>query len=672
MGEELGGKPDQPFRIGDLERLNEELKQLREILKKKRAERERARREGRRYQVDLTPEIERLGRFLTEVQRISEKLKEAPPPRSGPKPAQTDALGSILEKVRAEIEGEKKKLEAEREAREQERSKHEQELQLLREEVRKNKDLLGQVQTSLGSAVTRVIERSEDLQRQPEAQEQAQKEPATVPTTSTSTAQTKPNLSTETAASVKTAHEAESQPQLGRVEEAKREFQVHVTDEFSAMKSEFQRLREQLSKEQETLDSKRRQLDLERKEIEEDRRTLQANIAETFTATRSELERLREQISRKQEELEAKQREVYEEKTKLDEERRLLKERAADVENERLRYDTRKMMEELQNERSELTRLKKSLQELRTESARDRRRLEKDRDSILRARTSLENEKRKTAWKNTLLEIKARSALSAQNPALRAERKAKKESKEKENTVEDDASTVDSSVDEGAVVLGVKLGGETYGIDITKVREIMKRQPITPVPRQPAYVEGLMNVRGDIIPVVNLRRRFDLKGEPSGDLHTVIVDSAQGKVGILVDSVSEVMRLTPERIHPAPSIVSGFEGEYLRGICRVDEQLLLYLDVEKILRKATPIDMLQAAQSGAGDRSGKWLDPDEQKLLKAIPTTGITKSRLKRKVKFSDERLRKVISSLARRRLLKTYKDGNRKIVSRIHASRRG
>ena len=670
MGEEPRTKPDQPFKIGDLERLNEELKQLREILKKKRAERDKARREGRRLQVDLTPEIERLGRFLTEVERVSQKLKENPPPRSSPKPTQSDGLGNILGKVKAEIEGEKKKLEAEREAREEERAKHEQELQLLRDEVSKNKELLNQVQTTLGTAVSRVIERSEDLQGEPQKLDQTKKAPTTVSERPPSIAQT-----VDSTAKAKASPEVqlESQPEPKRADQVTKDFQAHVTDEFSAMKSELQRLREQLSREQESLDAKRRELDLERKEIEEDRRTLHTSITETFTATRSELERLKEETSRKQEVLEEKQRELYEEKAKIDEERRLLKERAADVENDRLRYNARKMMEELQNERSELTRLKKSLQELRTESSRDRRRLEKDRDSILRARISLEKEKRKAAWKNNLLEIKGRSALIAQKDIPKTDKLTKhlKEREKREVEGEENSSTDDTS-QSGAVVLGVRLGEETYGIDIKKVREIMKRQPITPVPRQPPYVEGVMNVRGDIIPVVNLRRRFDLKGEPSGDLHTVIVDSAQGMVGILVDSVSEVMRLTQETIHPAPQIVSGFEGEYLQGICRVGDQLLLYLDVEKILRKATPIDMLQAAHMGAPNRKGKWLlSSDEQKLLKAIPTMGIPKSRLKRKVKFGDERLGRVVASLARKRLVRTYRDGTRRIISRVETTHR-
>jgi purine-binding chemotaxis protein CheW len=328
-------------------------------------------------------------------------------------------------------------------------------------------------------------------------------------------------------------------------------------------------------------------------------------------------------------------------------------------------------MEELQNERSELTGLKRSLQQLRAESAKDRKRLEKDREGILRARVTLENEKRKVAWKNTLLEIKARSALASQK-TLKKEDKAEKKQATRpgghENNEEVASATPSgSATEEGAVVLGVRLGDEDYGIDISRVREIMKRRPITPVPRQPVYVEGVMNVRGDIIPVINLRKRFDLKGAPPENPHVVIVDSAEGIVGILVDSVSEVIRLPQDRIHPAPPIARGMDGEYIRGICRVGEQLLLYLDVEKILKKATPVTMLHhGAQLGISSGTGhSSLSYYEQRVLKAIPPNGIGKTRLMKRTGSGDIKLRRTIALLSRKGLVKMSKEGSLKIIRR-------
>lgn len=649
MSEGESPNQSQPIEIGDLVRLNEELKQLRETLKRKRAEREQAKRDGKRLRVDLSPEIERLSRFLTDIERMLVKIKGTRLPPPDAKLGETNGLGDVLEKVKVELENEKKKLEAERDAREQENLRHQQELQQLREQAEKNKELFDTAQKSLGNIVTRTIEESE------------KQEPPTEPKPpQVQQSEEKPEAKTEHAIEVR----EELEKQVRQNEDLRRDIQEKVTGEFTAIRTEIQRLREQISREQDTLDTKRRDLDLERGRLEEERRTLQARISDTFTATRSELDRLREQISRKQEEIEIKQKELYEEKIKVDEEKRVLKERAAEAEAERLRFMTRKMMNELQNERSELARLKTSLQQLRTESARDRKRLERDRDSILRARVTLENEKRKTAWKNALLEIKARRVLMSQKPVKGADKP--KETGKKTTDATNLAPTPTSTADQEPVVLGVRLGDESYGINIASVREIMKRQPITRLPRQPPYVEGVMNVRGTIIPVVNLRKRFDLKGETSGDPLTVIVDSPQGMVGILVDSVSEVIRLPQDRIHPAPPIASGFDGEYLRGICRVGEGLLLYLDVEKIIRKATPISMLQAIQGATRLKTGKWpLSKDEQKLLMTIPITGLVKSRLRKKTKFGETKFDKTVSSLGKKGLVKIHRDGGRRIISR-------
>jgi len=128
-----------------------------------------------------------------------------------------------------------------------------------------------------------------------------------------------------------------------------------------------------------------------------------------------------------------------------------------------------------------------------------------------------------------------------------------------------------------------KLGGEDYGIEINQVREIIRKREITPVPRQPDYVEGVINVRGTIIPVINLKKRFGLPDDPSTQPHTIIVESGEGLVGILVDSVSEVIRVPQDRIHHPPSVSMEANSRYLRGICRVGDRLLIYLDVKKVV-----------------------------------------------------------------------------------------
>jgi purine-binding chemotaxis protein CheW len=132
-----------------------------------------------------------------------------------------------------------------------------------------------------------------------------------------------------------------------------------------------------------------------------------------------------------------------------------------------------------------------------------------------------------------------------------------------------------------------KLGGEDYGIEIGQVREIIRRREITPMPRQPPYIQGVINVRGTIIPVINLNNRFGFEGDASTHPHIIIVESGDGLIGMLVDAVSEVIRVPRDQIHPAPSITTAVDSEYLRGICRLGERLLIYLDVRKVV-KLTP------------------------------------------------------------------------------------
>jgi purine-binding chemotaxis protein CheW len=138
-----------------------------------------------------------------------------------------------------------------------------------------------------------------------------------------------------------------------------------------------------------------------------------------------------------------------------------------------------------------------------------------------------------------------------------------------------------------AQIVVFKLEGENYGIEIGQVREIIRKREITPMPRQPPYVEGVINMRGTIIPVINLKKRFGFQGDASTHSHAIIVESTHGLVGMLVDAVSEVIRVYPDQIHPAPSMMRGINRDYLRGICRLDDELLIYLDVSKVVKAST-------------------------------------------------------------------------------------
>jgi purine-binding chemotaxis protein CheW len=219
---------------------------------------------------------------------------------------------------------------------------------------------------------------------------------------------------------------------------------------------------------------------------------------------------------------------------------------------------------------------------------------------------------------------------------------------------------------EGRAILGVRLGTEDYGIDTTQVREIVRMREITPIPRQPRYVEGVMNIRGEIIPVVNLKRRFGLQENGSKHRHIVIVESAKGPVGMLVDSVSEVIRVPAQQIHPSPQVTKGIEGEYLRGICELGEKLMIYLDLQKLLEQAVPIGRTVGSQPRSSRESDlDELSKDERRVVNAIPKTGRTKASLRRRVGLSPGELDKLISSLKIRGLIQVARVGNSKLIRR-------
>ena len=127
------------------------------------------------------------------------------------------------------------------------------------------------------------------------------------------------------------------------------------------------------------------------------------------------------------------------------------------------------------------------------------------------------------------------------------------------------------------------LGKELYGIEITKVREIILITDITRIPETPNFLKGLINLRSTVIPVIDLRVRFGMPEGETTDESRIMVLQARGKtIGIVVDAVSEVLRVKQEHISPPPPTVAGLGREYLSGLVKLDERLLILLDVDKI------------------------------------------------------------------------------------------
>ncbi len=129
-----------------------------------------------------------------------------------------------------------------------------------------------------------------------------------------------------------------------------------------------------------------------------------------------------------------------------------------------------------------------------------------------------------------------------------------------------------------------KIGEEEFGVDILKVQEIIRMMPITKVPNAPDFVEGVINLRGKVIPVIDMRRRFGMSATAHDSQTRIKVMDLQGQiVGFVVDAVCEVLRIKESTIEPPPPVVAGIGSEYMRGVGKLEDRLLILLDLDKLL-----------------------------------------------------------------------------------------
>ena len=138
--------------------------------------------------------------------------------------------------------------------------------------------------------------------------------------------------------------------------------------------------------------------------------------------------------------------------------------------------------------------------------------------------------------------------------------------------------------DELLQLVTFSIGEEEFGVDILKVQEIIRTMEITKVPRAQDFVEGVINLRGKVIPIIDLRRRFGLDSKPHDkDTRIIVIEINNMIVGFVVDSVSEVLRIPAGTVEPPPPVVAGVESEYISGVGKLQDRLLILLDLDKLL-----------------------------------------------------------------------------------------
>lgn len=131
-----------------------------------------------------------------------------------------------------------------------------------------------------------------------------------------------------------------------------------------------------------------------------------------------------------------------------------------------------------------------------------------------------------------------------------------------------------------------KVEGQPYAVDIMKIKQIIRPLKITRLPQAPGFVEGVIQLRGMVIPVIDLRKRFGLSApDPKLDRKVIIAQVDRHVIGLLVDEVTEVISLPRTEIQPPPRMFKGIQSDYLHGVCRYREEILLLLNLDELLSR---------------------------------------------------------------------------------------
>lgn len=142
-----------------------------------------------------------------------------------------------------------------------------------------------------------------------------------------------------------------------------------------------------------------------------------------------------------------------------------------------------------------------------------------------------------------------------------------------------------------------KLDEESYGVDIMNVKEIIEYKEAVKVPNALDFVEGIINLRGDIVPIVNLKKRLKTGNTTfTKDTRVIVINMGDKQVGFMVDEASQVMRISEENIEPAPELIAGIDKRYIMGVGKLEDKIVILLDLEYILTEdeKNKIDQLKS------------------------------------------------------------------------------
>jgi purine-binding chemotaxis protein CheW len=141
-------------------------------------------------------------------------------------------------------------------------------------------------------------------------------------------------------------------------------------------------------------------------------------------------------------------------------------------------------------------------------------------------------------------------------------------------------------------LISFMVGAEEYGLEILRVKEVIRVREITRLPRSPSFVKGIINLRGDVIPIIDLRDKFGLSAQEQTAMTRVIVVDVEGKlIGMVVDSASQVVRVPAAQIDPPPPVVGGLSARYVKGVGKLDDRLIILLNIDLILSSEERVEL---------------------------------------------------------------------------------